>query len=96
MLYRTCLWKNKQETQNPFYEKRRNPIIMSKNEKYFLNSLRYALLLSVVGAYNEGIYGSGLGSPLTQIFLPLRSRKTSYIPEVRRHIVFYLIYFFTN
>ena len=31
----------------------------------------------------EGIYEKWLGSPFLQIFLPLRSRKTSYIPNVK-------------
>jgi len=32
----------------------RKVYLMNENEKYFLNSLRFALLLSVVGAYNNG------------------------------------------
>jgi hypothetical protein len=46
---------------------------------------RCAFVASSSPSYNKRIYGSGLGSPLSQIFLPLRSRKTSYIPNVIRN-----------
>ena len=36
-----------------FIKKETKAYLMNKNEKYFLNSLRCALLLSVVGAYNK-------------------------------------------
>jgi len=35
------------------------------------------------------IYSSVLGSGFTQIFLPLRSRKTSYIPNVIRNTIYF-------
>ncbi len=46
---------------------------------------RCALLLSVVGAYNKGYTVRGSARPSPK-FCSVLLRKTSYIPNVRRHI----------
>jgi hypothetical protein len=96
-----------QNGKNQIYNNWGKPIIMSKNEKYFLNSLRFAPCHTALssrwssGRITRDIWFTSLHS-FTQIFVILRSAKTSYIldviwnsefPPLKENFIWIQIYF---